>query len=130
PAPAPLLSLRTIPTFNMDPPCIQVFSIPELLFFVRVHLTKRDLLRLMRVSRVFNAIFLPTLYYEVDLRNSSVVLASRIAAQSLARSAPYIRKITVDEHFLMVYSKGVIGFKDTEDQDTDKACNNKVEGGL
>ncbi|KAG0209810.1 hypothetical protein BGX33_005325 [Mortierella sp. NVP41] len=84
----------------------------------------------MRVSRVFNAIFLPTLYYEVDLRNSSVVLASRIAAQSLARSAPYIRRITVDEHLLMVYSKGVIAFKDTEDQDTDKACNNKVEGGL
>ncbi|KAK3846520.1 MAG: hypothetical protein J3R72DRAFT_433980 [Linnemannia gamsii] len=93
--------------------CERVFVIPELLVLIRKHLTKRELLSLMRVSKNFHDIFLPALYDEIDLRACSYILSSRADIGTLVMSVPHIRKITLDDEFLAVYSKGVVAFKDT-----------------
>ncbi|KAK3837752.1 MAG: hypothetical protein JOS17DRAFT_372918 [Linnemannia elongata] len=92
--------------------CERVFAIPELLALVRAHLSKRELLRLMSVSKNFNGIFFPAFYSKINLLKCSYILSRPTATVSLILSAPHIRKVTLDDEFLVAYSKGVIAFKD------------------
>ncbi|KAF9549201.1 Protein kinase alk2 [Mortierella hygrophila] len=92
--------------------CEKVFAIPELLVLIRAHLTKRDLSRLMSVSKNFNDIFFPVFYNDVNLLRCSYIFSRHAATQSLILSAPHIRKVTLDDEFLAVYSKGVVAFMD------------------
>lgn len=100
--------------------CERVFVIPELLVLIRAHLSKRELLRLMSVSKNFNVIFFPAFYSEVDLLNCSYILSRPIATQSLILSAPHIRKVNLDDEFLVVYSKGVVAFMDNSTTTVDR----------
>lgn len=93
--------------------CERFFAIPELLDLVRAYLSKRELLRLMSVSKNFNGIFFPAFYSEVDLLRCSYILSRPDATVSFILSAPHIRKVTLDDEFLVVYSKGVVAFLDT-----------------
>ncbi|KAF9146091.1 Protein kinase alk2 [Mortierella sp. GBA39] len=92
--------------------CEKVFAIPELLVLIRAHLTKRDLSRLMSASKNFNDIFFPVFYSDVNLLRCSYIFTRHAATQSLILSAPHIRKVTLDDEFLAVYSKGVVAFMD------------------
>ncbi|KAG9064711.1 Protein kinase alk2 [Linnemannia hyalina] len=92
--------------------CEKVFAIPELLVLIRAHLTKRDLSRLMSVSKNFNDIFFPVFYNDVNLLRCSYIFSRYVATQSLILSAPHIRKVTMDDEFLAMYSKGVVAFMD------------------
>ncbi|KAF9149914.1 hypothetical protein BG015_008269 [Linnemannia schmuckeri] len=91
--------------------CERIFLIPELLVLVCSYLTKREILRLMVVSRNLHDVFFPVFYEHLNLRQSSVILLNRTTFKSLIMSAPHVRKLILDDEFLVMYSKGVVAFK-------------------
>ncbi|KAF8947248.1 hypothetical protein BGZ47_009877, partial [Haplosporangium gracile] len=91
--------------------CERIFLIPELLVLVCSYLTKRELLRLMVLNQNLYDVFLPVFYDHLNLRQCSIIFLNRTTFKSLIMSAPYVRKITLDDEFLVMYSKGVVAFK-------------------
>jgi hypothetical protein len=71
----------------------------------------------LTVSRNFHDTFLPVFYDQVNLQHYSTL---RFSARWLISSAPLIRKITLSDEFLNVYSKAVVAYNERTTSDGDK----------